>query len=433
MAQILPFRGLRYHVPAADAGRVIAPPYDVIAPAQQEALYGLSPHNVIRLEYGREQGEARYAAAQNALSDWRGSGVLAPEATPALYLYEQSFTHAGATYRRRTVVGRVRLEPFEAGVILPHEFTMSRPKEDRLALLRATHTNVSPVLSLVDDLDGAFSGALERVTAPPVVDAEDFTGQRHRLRVIDDPSLMKAFVSALAPRTLYIADGHHRYETALTYLAERKAAAATWTGDEPENFILMAVASTRDSGLLILPIHRLVRPARQQPDLLGALGQAFDAEDAGPLDDPGSREKLVHALAHAGERTNAFGGAGLAPGRLHLITLRDRQRVERAMPADQSSAWKGLDVNVLQFGILEPLLGIDAAGLASGEYVEFSEEAEEAFGAVQSGRVPVAFLVNATRPEHIIAVADAGDRMPQKSTYFYPKLGTGLVLNAHDV
>jgi uncharacterized protein (DUF1015 family) len=195
----------------------------------------------------------------------------------------------------------------------------------------------------------------------------------------------------------------------------------------------MAIASTRDTGLLILPIHRLVRPARRPAELLESLSESFTVEDAGPLDDAGSREKLVHALAHAGERTNAFGAAGLVPGRLHLLTLRDRGRVEQAMPPELSSAWKGLDVNVLQFGILEPLLGIDAAGLASGEHVEFSEDAEEAFHAVQSGHVPLAFLVNATRPEHIIAVADAGDRMPQKSTYFYPKLGTGLVLNAHDV
>jgi uncharacterized protein (DUF1015 family) len=412
---------------------VLAPPYDVISPAQQEQLYGLSPYNIIRLEYGREQGEARYTAATTALQAWRAAGVLAADERPALYLYEQEFTHGGTLYHRRTVVGRVRLEPFEAGVILPHEYTMSRPKEDRLSLLRATRTNVSPVLALVDDADGAFASALGRVATAPHTDAEDFTGQRHRLTVIDDPALISAIAAAVAKRTLYIADGHHRYETALTYLAERKAATPSWTGEEPENFILMAIAATRDPGLLILPIHRLVRPRTHPTDLLDKLGDAFEIAEAGTLDNHDSREQLVHALAQAGAHTNAFGAAGLLPGRLHLLTLRDRARVEANMPAGHAAAWRALDVNVLQFGILEPLLGIDAAGLTSGEFVEFSEDAEEAFAAVMSGRVPLAFLVNATRPEHIIAVADAGERMPQKSTYFYPKLGTGLVLNTHDV
>jgi uncharacterized protein (DUF1015 family) len=434
VAEIRPFRGLRYRVPAADAGRVIAPPYDVISPAQQEALYELSPYNVIRLEYGRERGEARYAAAAATLRAWREAGVLAPEPAPALYLYEQEFTHGGTAYRRRSVVGRVRLEPFESGTILPHEFTMARPKADRLALLGATRTNISPVLSLIDDADGGLSSALDRVAAAPVVDAADFTGQRHRLTVIDDPADIGTIAGAIGATTLYIADGHHRYETALTYLAERRGAATTWTGDEAENFILMAITATADPGLLILPIHRLARPRTAiTGGLVEAIRPNFVVEDVGPLEDQGSRDKLVHALAHAGERTNAFGAAGIEAGRLHLLTPRDRAAVERLMPEGHPPAWKALDVNVLQFGILEPLLGIDAAALASGEYVEFSEDAGESLAAVADGRVPLAFLLNATRPEHIIAVAGAGDRMPQKSTYFYPKLGTGLVLNAHDV
>jgi uncharacterized protein (DUF1015 family) len=265
-----------------------------------------------------------------------------------------------------------------------------------------------------------------------VIDAEDFSGQRHRLTVIDEPGLIRSVVDAVAGRTLYIADGHHRYETALTYLAERRSEAASWSGEEPENFTLMAITVTTDPGLLILPIHRLVRPRTQTEDLAGGLRTAFDLEDMGPLDDPGTRGKLVHALAHAGERTNAFGVAGLAPGRVHLITLRDRGAVESGMPGEHPRAWKALDVNVLQYGVLEPLLGIDAEALVSGEYVTFSENADESMAAVEAGRVPLAFLLNATRPEHIIAVAAAGDRMPQKSTYFYPKLGTGLVLNSHD-
>jgi uncharacterized protein (DUF1015 family) len=194
----------------------------------------------------------------------------------------------------------------------------------------------------------------------------------------------------------------------------------------------MSVTATTDPGLLILPIHRLVRPVRQPGDAPAALGERFEVREMGPSADPDAREKLVHALAETGTHTNAFGAAGLTPGRLHLLTLRDRAAVERHMPAGHPPAWMALDVNVLQYGVLEPLFGIDAAALAAGTSVEFTEDVEEAIEAVETGRAPVAFLLNATRPEHIIAVAGAGDRMPQKSTYFYPKLGTGLVLNSHD-
>ncbi len=429
MAEIRPFRGLRYRVPEAEAGRVIAPPYDVISAQQQQALYDLSPYNIIRIEYPREPGEERYAAAAETLRRWWKEGVLAPEPRPALYLYEQVFTYGGTTYSRRGVVGRVRLEPFESGVIRPHEYTMAPAKADRLALLRATHTNVSPILALLDDASGAFTQAVERALAAPALDAEDFTGQRHRLTVIEDADLVAAIAGAVAGRPLYIADGHHRYETALNYQAERRAASPDWTGEEPENFVLMSITATTDPGLLILPIHRLIRsrPAAAA-DLPDALARLFEVRDAGSLDNPQAGRQLIYDLARRppqgpragrgdpadleGERGTAFGAAGLVPGRLHLLTLRDRAGVEASMPPSHPPAWKALDVNVLQYGILEPLFGIDAAALTAGEAVEFTEDAEEALRVVREGRAACAFLVNATRPEHIIAVADAGDRMP---------------------
>lgn len=432
MADLRPFRGLRYHVPAQEAGTVIAPPYDVISEAQQAALYDLSPHNIIRIEYGRDAGDARYAAAAETLHTWRQRGLLAPEPAPALYLYEQIFAHGGRSYRRRGVIGRVRLEPLEAGIIRPHEYTMAPAKADRLALLRATRTNVSPILALLDDAGGLLSAALARVPEAPAMEAVDFTGQRHRLTVIAQPDLVRALTDAVAGRPLYIADGHHRYETALTYQAERRAAAGAWSGAEPENFVLMSITATSDPGLLILPIHRLVQPARAPAGAPAALGESFQVEEIGELSDGGARARAVHALARHGEHTNAFVAVGLVPGRLHLLTLRGRAAVERRMPGEHPPSWKALDVNVLQYGVLEPLFGIDAEALAAGARVQFTEDAEEAFEAVGQGRTPLAFLLNPTRPEQIIAVADAGDRMPQKSTYFYPKLGTGLVLNSHD-
>ncbi len=430
MGEFKPFRGLRYDpAQAGPLDRLIAPPYDVISPAQQQALYDLSPFNIVRVEYGRESGADRYTAAARLLQEWRGGGVLRRDSAPAYYLYEQTFSHGGNTFRRRSLFGRCRLEPFERGIVRPHEYTMSGPKEDRLSLLAATHTNVSPIFSLYEPDANDPIAALELDEgAGGLARAVDLAGEQHTLAPITDPATLAAVEAFLEPRTLYIADGHHRYETALRYRDGRHAAASSWTGDEPENFLLMAVTSAANPGLLILPIHRIVRPRSVPPDLGQRLAASFTIEEL-----PGAatnRATLDAAMARlAAATTNAFVACGLLPGRLALLTLRDRAVVEARMPAERSAAWKALDVNVLLYGVLEPALGIGLAEITAGGMVEFTEDAEEAVTSVETGRAPLAFLVNATRPEQIFAVADTGDRMPQKTTYFYPKLGTGLVLN----
>lgn len=426
MAELRPFRGLRYRTANDDLSAVIAPPYDVISPAQQQALYERGPHNVIRLEYSREEAPARYATAARDLVAWRGEqGVLALEAEPALYRYVQRFTHGGRQYERTALFGRVTLEPIESGVIRPHEYTMSRPKEDRLALLRATKTNISPVFSLLQDSSHEFREALAAAPAVASAAGEDITGQSHRIEVITDTATLAALTDAVAGRPLYIADGHHRYETALAYQAEQPDAPAAGS-------VLMAIAAADDPGLLILPIHRIVKPSATITNLEVWLAETFELTDAGSITD---RERVAAVAAEleatAGRLTLA--ALGVRPGRITLLRLRDRAAVAARMPAGHAEAWRALAVNVLQYGVLEPLLGIDAAALAAGEQVEFSEDVVEAAGAVAEGHAPLAFLVPATRADEIIAVADAGDRMPQKSTYFYPKLGTGLVLNALDV
>lgn len=426
MADLLPFRGLRYRGDdGGDLSNVIAPPYDVISAAQQDALYQRSPYNVIRLEYSREPAPQRYATAARDLATWRGDGgPLLTESRPALYRYTQRFEHDGRTYERTALIGRVKLEPIERRVIRPHEYTMAKPKEDRLALLRATRTNISPVYSLAHDADGRFARALRAAQTDTQTAGEDLAGQSHRLEVITDQRSIDALIGSLEDRPLYIADGHHRYETALAYQAEHP-------DDPAAAYTLMAVSPSDDPGLLILPIHRLVRPRTPNPDLEAQLGDIFELEDHGAAEDDQAVRSLAERL-HAGADDLTLGALGVRPGRLLRLTLKNRDAVEARMPAERTAAWRQLAVNVLQFGVLEPMLGIDAAALESGEYVEFSEDAVETAEAFRRGNVPLAFLVPATRPDELIAVADAGDRMPQKSTYFYPKLGTGLVLNAHD-
>jgi uncharacterized protein (DUF1015 family) len=427
MADLVPFRGVRYRGDdRGDISNVIAPPYDVISAAQQDALYARSPHNVIRLEYNRAPAPERYSLAARELAAWRESnGPLLTESQPALYRYTQRFQHDGHSYERTALIGRVKLEPIERGVIRPHEYTMAKPKEDRLALLQATRTNISPVYSLVDDAEAQFSTALRDAPVTEHTSGKDLAGQSHDLEVITDRQTLEQLSDSLRGRSLYIADGHHRYETALAYQAEHP-------DDPAAAFVLTAISAAGDPGLLILPIHRLVRPRTPNPDLESRLRDAFDLEDAGSIDNDTTVRGLAGSL-HASADELTLGALGLRPGRLLRLRLKDRAAVESGMPAERTRAWRHLAVNVLQFGVLEPMLGIDAPALESGEYVEFSEDANETAEAVRRGQVPIAFLVPATRADELIAVADAGDRMPQKSTYFYPKLGTGLVLNVHDV
>lgn len=429
MAEVRTFRGLRYDTAlAGELSRLIAPPYDVISPAQQQALNDASPYNVVHLEYGLGSGDERYAVAARLLREWMLHGVLRREAEPALYLYEQGFTHAGRRHRRRSLIGRVHLQPFEAGVIRPHEYTMSGPKEDRLKLLEATRTNISPIFSLYMS---ANSDPIEAYRIDEgsgrIARAIDFLGIEHMLLPISDVATQQEIIRFIAPRTLYIADGHHRYETALRYRDDRRRQTRGWSGSEPENFVMMALAAHSNPGLLILPIHRLVRPRQAPADLADRLRRYFDIEEF--TDE--TRDAALAALAR--QRTDsdlAILAAGMELGKLTLLKLRDREAVEALMPAERSSAWKALDVNVLQYGVLEAGLGIDIEAITAGGQVEFTEDAAEALTAVREGHIPLAFLLNPTTPLDIFTVAEAGDRMPQKSTYFYPKLGTGLVLNS---
>lgn len=437
MADVRPLQGLRYQPETAgDLSNVIAPPYDVISEDAQRSLYARSPYNVVRLEYGLDEPAAvgdRYERAAETLAGWRRSGVLRTDKRPSFYLYEQEFDYEGRHYRRRAIIGRVRIEPWDTGVIRPHEFTLSGPKEDRLHLLRACRCDISPVFGLYRPDGGAATAICEGAigSSAPAVEAVGVTGQLHRLWVVDEPDAVEDLQRRFVDQTLYVADGHHRYETAWAYRDERRSASAVWSGDEPENFVMMALTAADDPGLLILPIHRLVHPVRQPGDLRAAVRYAFDV--AGEAE--GNAGALIEQLAkrqNGADIGSAFVALGAERNQALVLTLSNRDAVERQMPEGRAAAWRRLDVNVLQYGIFEPLLGIDIETVRSGGRVEFTERAEEALKAVASGNAPLAFLLNPTRAEEIFVVADAGERMPQKSTYFYPKLGTGLVLYGLD-
>ncbi len=394
MAVVSPLAALRYDAErVGDVGRVLAPPYDVITPEDQAALYERSPYNAIRLILPRETNRAE--ASARALRAWIDERVLVRDAEPALYLYSQAFTMPDGSARRRYgILCRVRLEDFASGIIRPHERTFPGPKADRLAILRATGTNLSPIFGLYarrgESVRALAGGADERA---PLVDVDG-----HRLWRIADARTVARVAEALAGETILIADGHHRYETALAYRDERPDV-------DGRRFILFYLANMEDEGVVILPTHRLVR---------------------GPLPD-GLESRLAESFTVAPVAAGAPRGAGVIDCVLPDRRLRLRARpAATARLASLAPVRRTLDVELLQRAILDPILGVGSDALA------FTHEDGEAADAVREGRATAAFLLDPPTIGQVRDVCMAGELMPEKSTYFFPKLATGLVFSLVD-
>jgi uncharacterized protein (DUF1015 family) len=431
MADVRPLSGLRY-TDSADLAALVTPPYDVISPEAQQGYYARHEHNIIRLELGREHPaddglENRYTRAAMTFATWRLERVLRQD-PPSLYLYEQQFTVQGSPRTRTSLLARVRLEPWEAGVVLPHERTLSKPKDDRLKLLRACAANLSPVLALYDDPQGELAQRLTPLrSSAPDADFSDQTGEQHRLWVLRDTLLVAHVSTFFGERQLYIADGHHRYETALAYRDELRELRRELFADDAANFVLMALTAVEDPGLVVLPTHRLLDGISQErlASLDAALAPYFALE---PLS-----QGSASAPPDAADEAPSF--VLVRPSRAHRLRLlpAGRQAMREASPASDgethSDAWRTLDVAVLHELVLARALDITAAEVAAGERVRYTRDAEGAAAAVSAGQAQVALLLAPTPAAAMRDVARAGDRMPQKSTYFYPKLITGLVVN----
>lgn len=430
MAEFSPFAGLRYNCDKVNLADVLCPPYDVIKGAARDALIARSPFNIVRVElaapYGQDASDEQYQACADLLKEWREQQVLAPD-DPSFYLYEQEFTVPGSDKRlsRRGVLGALKLEEFGQGV-QPHEHTLSGPKADRLKLLSATRTNTSPIFGLYSDSDGWIDGLLENIAATkPVCEATDGEGVMHRLWKVQDDETMNAIVAILEGSALLIADGHHRYETALNFrnacLAQAQSEGKTWTGDEDENYVLMMCISTSDEGLIVLPTHRVVKASQDQlASLRSRLGEHFEVREEPSL------EALQSALDDANFAAQPGRFGAIVGDKYLLLQLKSGGAAQSAMDSSKSEAYRNLDVSILHELILHKLLGVGPEELAAGAHVSYTIDAEEAQAKVSSGGA--AFLMRSTPVEQVQAVAQAGDKMPQKSTYFFPKLITGLVL-----
>jgi uncharacterized protein (DUF1015 family) len=425
MADVWPLRGIRFNPEVVRLGGVLAPPYDVIDDEQRESLYGRDLRNIVRVDFGKDlAGDVpgrsdRYTRAAEHLEAWLSLGVLVREPQAAFYVTEHRFVSPdGADRVRRGLIARVRATPWAESDLRPHEHTLRGPREDRLALMRATAMQTSPVFA-VWQAAGGIAGLLDEVAVPPAAaggrtDGE-IASEKHLLWVVDDPARVAAIHDALRDARLYIADGHHRYETAAAYAAERAT-----QGDGPEaesQFALVYLCDAADPGISLLPTHRLLLP---RP------GVAFSLDDLWMRLDDSWEVERSEDLA-----TAAATAAAMRPAR-HAFAVRARDGVAvLARPRQASGSPRaGLDVVVLQEEVLSPA-GADEAAIREGA-LGYTRSLEEVDRAVAATAAVLGFVVNPATPAEVIAVADAGEVMPQKSTYFYPKVPTGLVLSPLD-
>ena len=423
MAVVRPFRALRYAESAGSPKELCCPPYDIVSESQRRAFLAENENNVIRLELPRE-GADPYAVAAQELARMTDQGILQRDATPCIYLYREAFTVNDRAYAFTGIVARVQLTPFSEGVVLPHEWTLSKAKQDRFSLMDATRCNFSSIYSLYEDEGGATAARLARLTAgKPDQSFTDDEGVTHSLWIVRDAAEAEALCADFAARKLYIADGHHRYETALAFRDHLRETGQAVPGDAAD-YCLMTLVALDDPGLVVFPTHRVVRGLEGfDADALAA--SCADAFDVSPIPFDGDTQALLDAAAAKGETAFVF-YAGRH--KQWLLTLRDASGVDAAYPT-AGAAFKELDVTRLHTLILESRLGIDKENMAAQINLTYTRSASEAKSLVDEGAANACFLINPTRVAQIRAVAAAGEKMPQKSTYFYPKLITGLVMN----
>jgi uncharacterized protein (DUF1015 family) len=437
MADISPFAAYRYDLERVRLADVVTQPYDKISPSMQQAYLKVSPYNLITVEKGLpEPNDSRdhdvYTRAAEALARWTANGILVRDEAPGIYVYSQEYTVPGTSQRstRKGFIALGRVEDYSAGVIFRHEQTLAGPKADRLELLRHTRTHTGQLFMLYTDPERQIDGLLDEAShTPAAAEARDEYEVTHRLWPIFDQEIIAKVVRAMASQKLVIADGHHRYETALAYRDECREQSGRLDPTAPYEKVMMTLFNTRREGLLILPTHRVVA------NLSGFDPEAFRRKISSWFDQQaysfGSEaargvvyEKFRHELA-AGRQKRAVGM--YMPGTFYLLQPRADIDLAALLP-DASPAQRGLDIVLLHRLLLQNGLGITLAAVSTERNITYEREMDAAIEAVDEGRAQVSFLLNAVGVEQVTEMALAGEVMPQKSTDFYPKLLSGLTL-----
>lgn len=432
MAKVQPFHGVRYNKTIArDLSAVICPPYDIITPQMEENLYRYSPYNFIRIEHGKKLPQDstmdnKYTRSANTLEEWLKQEVFVTDEKPAIYLHDQHFIYGGKEYKRRHLLARVGLEEWHKNIIRPHEGTLANAKSDRISLLWALKANTSPILSMFEDSEQYIAALIHNMElGEPEMDFETHDSERHRVWAITDEKALNDISNFFAEKPLYIADGHHRYESALIYQREQKTIHSSAPEDSPFNYTLMSLVDFDDPGMVILPPHRLIRglPSSSMVGLEEKLETFFNIEEM-PLNLPGIWKRVDNLLADDSEiRLFLY---GIKDDSLLLLTLKDFASASNMMPYFHSEIYKRMDVSIVDHVILEELLGLSSEDEVK---ISYNYDSRDAVKQVKNQEHQLAFIISPIPSRRIKEISDVGDRMPRKSTYFYPKLPSGLVIN----
>jgi uncharacterized protein (DUF1015 family) len=431
MADIHPFRALRYDLRRVSADQVVTQPYDKITPAMQERYYAASPYNLVRIILGKREPEDAannvYTRAAGFARQWRSEGILQKDASPSIYAYSQTFTApSGAKFERRGFIALGRVEDYSSKVVYRHEQTLSKPKADRLDLLRATRAHYEQLFLLYEDSGEIDSLLTPKAGAKPTIDVADEYGVAHRVWQISDPAVIASVQHKMRDKKLVIADGHHRYETALNFRNECRAAAGTSSNAQaPHEFVMMTLVNMNDPGLLVLPTHRVVHSLTSfsVEDFQKSCRAFFEVDDVDPALD------AAQATALLAERGRA-GTALLAVTANRAFLLHSPKPAGSQFMAGLSSRQQALDVVQLHKCLLQGVLKLSEESIRNQQNLSYLRDAAEALAQVRKGAADIAFLMNACPVPQVRDVAFAGEVMPQKSTDFYPKLLSGLTAYA---
>ena len=422
MAEVKAFKALRFTDRAGDIKKNVCPPYDIISEEERLGFIAESENNIIRLE--KPVGDNAYENAKKLYLDMSDKGIIACDEKKGIYVYEEEFEALGNTYRIKGIFVRVRLEEFEKGVVLPHEETLSKAKQDRFDLMCSTYCNFSPIYCMYTDEKREISslvGDMSKDTPEIEFTAKD--GVIQRIWKCEDESLTDKVENLFADKQLFIADGHHRYETGIRFRNHLIDKGIIADKDHDANFIMMFLIDMENSGLVVFPTHRMVTDLAEfdEEKALCGIKEYFDVTEIAESEIDGKLN------AHVNDKANVFAAPS---GKFYLCVMKkDAENKLSEMNKGKSDAYKGLDVTVLHSLILENILGIDKENMAKQINLKYTRDKNEAIEAVKNGKANCSFIINATKVEEIKAVALAGEKMPQKSTYFYPKLITGLVMN----
>lgn len=433
MVRIAPFRGVFYNQKKIrDLAKVVAPPYDVISKEEQEKLYRKSPYNFVRVDFNQEPDS--YSAIAQLFQTWQDEGILARDEAPAIYYLTHRFSVRGEGENiRRGFFALTELQDFSDGAIRPHEKTLDAPKEDRLRLMLACHAQLSPIFALYSEP----KQTLNRMLAAQVEDNEPFiqieqeNGEECRLWRLSDRALVERVQQEMHDQRLLIADGHHRYEATLSYRNQMRSERGEWNGREAFNYILTYFANMSDENLVILPTHRLVRGYQPQPflQLEEGLQKYFYLEQYPKT--PEGKGWFLKALKSGGKKQRLIGASFKRDPRYLILRLKNKRIMQR-LGKDLSAPLQELDVTMLHLLILENILGLSPEQQVNGETIRYSQDEEAVLQALEKEDYQAAFLLNRPKAEEILTIAAGGDKMPQKSTYFYPKLLSGLIINKVD-